>query len=77
MAWFYFLKILHIFFGLSRTYLAYDVKAKIWFVTGVVLGNLGLAYCLFRVGKLKNLPTRRPAHRESRWVSHHEHRWVA
>lgn len=79
MVWLYFLMILYIFFGLSCTYLVYAVKikAETWFMTGIVLGILGLTYCLFRAGQLKNLPPRWPAHRESRWVSHYEHRWVA
>ncbi len=51
MAWFYLMFILHVAFGLSCAYLAYEsrVKPEPWFVSGVVFGILGLGYCLFRL----------------------------
>lgn len=51
MAWFYLMIILHVVFGLSCAYLAYEsrVKAEPWFVSGVLFGGLGLIYCIFRL----------------------------
>ena len=51
MAWLYLMIILHVAFGLSCAYLAYEshVKAEPWFLSGVLLGALGLIYCVFRL----------------------------
>ena len=44
MAWLYLMIILHVAFGLSCAYLAYEshVKAEPWFLSGVLFGALGL-----------------------------------
>ncbi|MBK34032.1 MAG: hypothetical protein CME26_00700 [Gemmatimonadetes bacterium] len=50
MGWFYLMIILHVIFGLSCAYFAYEsrVKAEPWFLSGMLFGALGLIYCIFR-----------------------------